>query len=179
MNNFDGIISSIEVTWSEKNGRHPHIHMLACSDYELPIEYLEKGQCYWNKDLQKERYRITKDSFQISMRKVNIKNGYFDRSWIGEVFKYAVKFSSLDVPHLVELIELQHSRKYHFFSTYGIFRWWKLDGKDTTEDKEFIERTLEYYKDTYMEIDEPEQQSKVSKVVTPLEVLSHIEPINV
>ena len=52
------------------------------------------------------------------MRRVDVSDGYFDRKGIGEVFKYAVKFSTLDVPHLVELIELQHTRKYHFFSTY-------------------------------------------------------------
>lgn len=151
MNNFDGIVSSIEVTWNEKNGWHPHIHILACSDNEIPLEYLEKWQCYWNKDLQKERYKITKDSYQISMRKVNVKEWYFDRSWIWEVFKYAVKFSTLDVPHLVELIELQHNKKYHFFSTYWIFRWRKFDKSEEKEDLNFVERTLTYFDDDYQE----------------------------
>jgi hypothetical protein len=146
MNNFDWIVSSIEVTWSEKNWWHPHIHILACSDKELPTDYVARGFHYWNRELQLERYNITKDSFQIAMREITVKDWYFDRSWIWEVFKYAVKFSTLDVPHLVELIELQHNRKYHFFSTYWIFRWWKLEQDNKEDDADyFIEKTLEYF----------------------------------
>ena len=85
------------------------------------------------------------------MRKIRVDSWYFDRNWIWEVFKYAVKFSTLDVPHLVDLIELQHNRKYHFFSTYGIFRWWKLDSEDKWDDKDYIERTLTYFENEYIE----------------------------
>ena len=146
MNNFDWIVSSIEVTWSEKNWWHPHIHILACSNKELPTDYVARGFHYWNRELQLERYNITKDSFQIAMREITVKDWYFDRSWIWEVFKYAVKFSTLDVPHLVELIELQHNRKYHFFSTYWIFRWWKLEQDNKEDDAEYyVEKTLEYF----------------------------------
>ena len=151
MNYFDWIVNSIEVTYNEKNGRHPHIHILACSDYDLSTEYLFKWQCYWNRALQEERYKITWDSYQISMRKIRVDQWYFDRNWIWEVFKYAVKFSTLDVPHLVDLIELQHNRKYHFFSTYGIFRWWKLDKENKWEDNDFVEKTLTYFEDEYVE----------------------------
>ena len=151
MNYFDWIVSSIEVTYNEKNWRHPHIHILACSDYDLPIQYLPKWQCHWNEELQNEWHKITWDSYQISMRKIKVDEWHFDRQWIWEVFKYAVKFSTLDVPHLVDLIELQHNRKYHFFSTYGIFRWWKLDKKEQKETEEFVERTLTYFEDEYAE----------------------------
>ena len=153
MNYFDWIISSIEVTYNERNWWHPHIHILACSDYELPIvvEYPWWKETHLNKELQKEWYDVTWDSYQISMRKIRVDQWYFDRNWIWEVFKYAVKFSTLDVPHLVDLIELQHNRKYHFFSTYGIFRWWKLDSEDKWDDKDFIERTLTYFEDEYKE----------------------------
>ena len=151
-NYFDGIVSSIEVTYNEKNGRHPHIHILACSEVDLPIVYLKKGQCNWNKELQDEWLGITGDSYQVAMRKITVEDGYFDRSWIWEVFKYAVKFSVLDVPHLVDLIELQHKKKYHFFSTYGIFRGWKLDSNDG-EDGDFVEKTLVYFGDEYRNVE--------------------------
>jgi hypothetical protein len=152
LNYFDWIVSSIEVSYSESNWRHPYIHILACSDYELPIEFLERGQCYWNKELQRERYELTGDSYQISMRNVIVRDLYFDKNWICEVFKYAVKFSILDVPHLVEIIDLQHTKKYRLFSTYGIFRWWKLDD-NTIEDGDFVEKTLVYYEDEYKDVD--------------------------
>ncbi|MEI8008485.1 MAG: hypothetical protein WCI00_03535 [bacterium] len=41
---------------------------------------------------------------------------------IGEVFKYAVKFSSLEVDQLAEIVELQQRKKLRFYDTYGIFR---------------------------------------------------------
>ncbi len=150
MNNFDWIVSSIEVTYNERNWRHPHIHMLVCWDKEIQTEtiYPWWKEAHVNKELQKERYKITWDSYQLSIRKVKVDNGYFDRSWIWEVFKYAVKFSTLDTPHLVELVELQHNRKYHFFSTYWIFRGRKLDKNNTKEDSNYyVEKTLEYFED--------------------------------
>lgn len=150
MNNFDWIVSSIEVTYNERNWWHPHIHMLVCWDNNIGIQQLEYWQ-WWNKELQKEWHNITKDSFQISMRKIDVSKNHFDRKWIGEVFKYAVKFSTLDVPHLADLIELQHQRKYHFFSTYGIFRWWKLDKWENINDEDYIEKTFVYYWDDYKE----------------------------
>lgn len=180
MNYFDWIVSSIEVTHSVNGWWHPHIHILACSEYEIPTEYLEKWQCYWNKELQKEWHEITWDSFQISMREITVTEGYFDRKWIGEVFKYAVKFSTLDVPHLVDLIELQHNRKYHFFSTYWIFRWWKLDGKCGEEDKDYITKTLVYFEDEYKE-DDTEQMVEIpqQKIIDLSEVVNQMEAIPV
>lgn len=164
MNNFDWIVSSIEVTHSEKSWWHPHIHILACSNNEIPIEisYPWWKKAFINKDLQKERYAVTWDSYQISIREVCVDKWHFDRSWIWEVFKYAVKFSSLDTPHLVDLIELQHNRKYHFFSTYWVFRWWKFDKKEENENETFVERTLNYFKDDYIEEDADEKQMKIT-----------------
>ena len=36
---FDGMVISIEVAHKGKNGWHPHINILACSDNNIPIEY--------------------------------------------------------------------------------------------------------------------------------------------
>ncbi len=183
MNNFDWLICSIEVTQSEKGWWHPHIHILACSDKKLPTKviYLFGKRIELNEDLQNEWHEITKDSYQVSMREITVTDGYFDRKGIGEVFKYAVKFSTLDVPHLVELIELQHTRKYHFFSTYGIFRGWKLDSKPTDEDKNFVEKTLEYFEDEYIQTEETEQTVEISqkKAIDLSEVVEQMEPLSI
>ena len=70
MYNFDGIVSSVEVTHNPKSGRHPHIHMLVCTDKEISIEYSQKLGAYSNRELQKEWYKITKDSYSVGIRKV-------------------------------------------------------------------------------------------------------------
>jgi len=56
------------------------------------------------------------------MRKVSVAREKFDRQGIAEVFKYAVKFSSLETPELVELLKLQQKHQYRFYSSYGIMR---------------------------------------------------------
>jgi hypothetical protein len=118
------MVSSIEVThW--KNWRHPHIHALVCTDNDIDIEYFQKLGAKSNRKLINERYKITKDSFCVAIRKLDVSKDHFDRQGIAEVFKYAVKFSTLTTPQLVELIELQKRKQYRFYATTGIFRWWK------------------------------------------------------
>lgn len=132
---FDGSVSSIEVTYSQKSWRHPHIHILACSDNDILIEYSPRLWTESNGQLQKERYSITKDSYSVAMRKVDISKGYFDRQGIAEVFKYAVKFTTLSIPKLVELVALQQKKNYRFYASTWIFRWWKIDVKNVFQSK--------------------------------------------
>ena len=153
MYNFDGIVSSVEVTHNPKSGRHPHIHMLVCTDKEISIEYSQKLGAYSNRELQKEWYKITKDSYSVGIRKVEVNKDNYSRKGIGEVFKYAVKFSKLDIPQLSEVIEIQQIKKYRFFATYGIFRGWKIDKPDIINNDNFIEKTFEYYKGGFEERD--------------------------
>jgi plasmid rolling circle replication initiator protein Rep len=114
---FFGFASSIEITHSEKSGRHPHIHLLACSDEEIPIEFSKFLQTTSNRELQKSRHDITKDSYCVAIRKVEVANHQFDRQGIAEVFKYAVKFSTLEIEQLAELIHTQEVRQYRFYAT--------------------------------------------------------------
>lgn len=123
---FDGMVLSIEVTHG-KSWRHPHIHMLVCADEDVKIEYSHNLRTKSNRELMRERLSITKDSHCVAMRKVDVTKDNFDRQWIAEVFKYAVKFSSLEIPHLVELMQLQKKRQYRFYSTTWVFRWRKTD----------------------------------------------------
>lgn len=126
-NSFDGMVISIEVAHKWKNGWHPHINILACSNEEVPIKQGMHIRGDVNEQLQKEWLQITWDSFIHNIRKINVKNDYFTRSGIGEVFKYAIKFSDLTVSQLATIMELQQKYQYRFFSTYGIFRGWKLE----------------------------------------------------
>ena len=65
-------------------------------------------------------------SYIHNIRQIEIKKDHFTRTGIGEVFKYAIKFSDLEMSQLAEIMNIQHNRKYHFFATYGLFRGWKL-----------------------------------------------------
>jgi len=120
---FDWMISSVEVTYSEKSWRHPHMHMLVCSDTPVNVEWSNFFKTKSNRNLQKERYDITGDSYSVAMRAIDVNKNHYDRTGIAEVFKYAVKFSTLKVPQLVHLIEVQKINQYRFYSTYWCFRW--------------------------------------------------------
>ncbi len=153
MHNFDGIVSSVEVTYSQKSGRHPHIHMLVCTDKEIPIEWSKKLTAHSNRELQKEWYQITGDSYSVGIRKVAVNKDNYSRKGIGEVFKYAVKFSKLDIPQLSEVIEIQQIKRYRFFATYGIFRGWKIEKPNIIDNDRFVERSFEYHNDEFEEKD--------------------------
>jgi len=123
---FDGMVSSIEIT-KNTNGWHPHINFLVCSDNEIKIDknkYRSVGgkDSNTNDQIIREWKKITGDSYIHNIRKIEISQDYFSLNGIGEVFKYAVKFSSLAVDQLAEIVELQQRKKYRFYDTYGIFR---------------------------------------------------------
>lgn len=123
---FDGMIISIEISHKWPNGRHPHINILACSDQDISIE---KRHIRWqtNPDLLNQWRSMTDGtSFIHNIRKIEVQKDHFSRSGIGEVFKYAIKFSDLNIEQLWEIMVAQHKKQYRFFATYGIFRGWKI-----------------------------------------------------
>lgn len=126
-NNFDWMVTSIEVSHKWKYWRHPHLNILACSDYDIPIDVWKYRRWTTNEQLKAERHKITGDSYIHNIREINVTSDHFTLSWIWEVFKYAIKFSDLTIPQLAEVMDIQHKMKYRFFSTYGIFRWRKTD----------------------------------------------------
>jgi hypothetical protein len=99
---------------------------LACSGYDIPIEKWKYYRGDTNEQLKQEWLKVTGDSYIHNIRKIDVKWNYFNRSWIGEVFKYAIKFSDLTIPQLADVMEVQNKKQYRFFSTYGIFRGWQL-----------------------------------------------------
>lgn len=129
---FDGMVISIEIAHSGKNGRHPHINILACSDNDIHIDEGKYQTCNGkpsrtNEQLKTERKYITNETSYIHyIGKIEVTKDYFTRSGIGEVFKYAIKFSDLTMEQLAQVMAMQHSTKSRFFATYGIFRGWKL-----------------------------------------------------
>jgi len=123
---FYGMVSSIEVT-KNKNGRHPHLNLLVCTDNNVQIDknkYKSVGGKWSNTNEQilTEWKNITGDSYIHNIRKIDVSQNHFSLNGIGEVFKYAVKFSSLEIDQLAEIVELQQKKKYRFYDTYGIFR---------------------------------------------------------
>lgn len=154
---FDGMVSSIEVT-KNKNGRHPHINFLVCTDNEVQIDDWKyrspNGKIsHTNEQIRNEWKKITGDSFIHNIRKIEVSQDYFSLDGIGEVFKYAVKFSSLAVDQLAEIVELQQKKKYRFYDTYGIFR--KMGGTKVKNDSTFpiLQKTFEYLDSAYQEIE--------------------------
>lgn len=124
---FDGMVISIEIAHKGKNGWHPHINILACSDKNIFIEKGRYSRWSTNTELLEEWKYITDGTSYIhNIRSIEVKKNHFSRSWIGEVFKYAIKFSDLTVEQLAKVMVLQYKHQYRFFATYWIFRGWKL-----------------------------------------------------
>lgn len=154
---FDGMVSSIEVT-KNKNGRHPHINLLVCSDNEVQIDhnkYRSVGgkDSNTNEQIIKEWKKITGDSYIHNIRKIEVSKDYFSLKWIGEVFKYSIKFSSLAVDQLAEIVELQQKKKYRFYDTYGLFRkMGKGERKLESDLNLWFEKIFKYTNSAYEEI---------------------------
>ncbi|HMY80566.1 MAG TPA: protein rep [Candidatus Absconditabacterales bacterium] len=140
---FDGMVMSIEIDHKGKNGRHPHINILACSDNDIVTESkFARGNT--NQQLLDEWKEITNGTSYIhNIRYIEVKKDHFSRSGIGEVFKYAIKFSDLSMEQLAEVMANQHKHKYRFFATYGIFRGWEL-GEGVTYDGDWSEGVFLY-----------------------------------
>lgn len=123
---FDGMVMSIEIAHKWRNGRHPHINILACSDNDISTESkFIRGNT--NQKLLDEWKEMTNGTSYIhNIRRIEVQKDHFSRSGIWEVFKYAIKFSDLTVEQLAEVMVAQHKHQYRFFATYGIFRGWKI-----------------------------------------------------
>jgi len=101
-----GLVGSYEVTYSKKHGWHPHCHCIVLYKTELNQEKLSDE---WKK--------ITHDSFIVDVR--SLKNpGQPEKDFI-EVFKYAIKFSSMSLERNYEAYKVLKSRRLVFSS--GLF----------------------------------------------------------
>ncbi len=119
---FDGMVTSIEVSHKGNNGWHPHINILACSDQLISIETWKHIRWSTSPQLLEERKEISEWSYIHNIRQINVTTDHFNRNGIGEVFKYAIKFSDLTIEQLAYVMVVQDKYHYRFFATYGCFR---------------------------------------------------------
>lgn len=94
LNKIYGGVFTYEFTYSDKNGWHPHIHMVALCDPEnlpdFPIGFRD-GEKKKNSKLSREWNDVTGDSYIVDFRPIEDDpvEGFI------EVFKYALKFADL------------------------------------------------------------------------------------
>lgn len=95
---IEGAVFSYEITHSQENKWHPHIHAVV-----LLNEYIDV------KKFSDEWKKITGDSYIVDIRKITKKNMNSESSAIAdamcEVFKYALKFSDLTLERQFEAYE--------------------------------------------------------------------------
>ncbi|MCK9467087.1 MAG: hypothetical protein M0P94_02055 [Candidatus Absconditabacterales bacterium] len=48
-------------------------------------------------------------------------------------------------------MEIQQIKKYRFFSTYGIFRGWKIEKTERLDNAMFLQKTFNYYNGEFNE----------------------------
>ena len=135
---FLGIVGSIEVKKGKNSGLwHPHVHMIVL--HEKPIDPFE---------LSKEWREITGDSFIVDIQP--IRNPDDPMKDFCEVFKYAVKFSSMPPKDLLEAYFVLSGKRMIFSS--GLFRGVEIPEDltdDPIKDEPYIELLYRYMESGY------------------------------
>lgn len=113
-----GSIYSYEVTYSEERGYHPHVHMIAMvpkGAFEYVERYDPKGKKnimvpveLWS-GLVDDWKAITGDSFIVDVRRIDNENDQL--SALVECFKYALKFSDMDIAIQVQCYTVLKGRR--------------------------------------------------------------------
>jgi len=125
-----GGLMAYEITYSEKYGWHPHIHVFALMQdgqkIDFPYEATEKtyfDRDHWAKlkkwsnfSLDWQRFAGC-DNFIVDARPVN------DVSWaLAEVLRYTTKFSSMSMDRLLESFLFLSDKRRRLVNTFGILR---------------------------------------------------------
>lgn len=112
---IDGAMFSYEMTYSDEKGWHPHVHMICLLNDYIDVKALSK---LW--------LEVTGDSFIVDVRKLKAKDiGKSEGSIVDamqEVFKYALKFSDLELNDQLHAWETLRGRRLtgSFGSLWGI-----------------------------------------------------------
>ena len=132
---IDGAVWSLEITYSDKHGYHPHIHMIAVLN-----DYIEVT------NLSQEWFDITGDSYIVDVRlvrAVKLQNGKKDYlKGFCEVFKYALKFSELqfnEIWEVHEILSADRKRKPRLTGSFGSFYGVKIPESNVDEIEDFLE----------------------------------------
>lgn len=123
-----GAVGSYELSYSEKHGWHPHLHMIVFLE-----DYLDRQA------FSREWLEITGDSMIVDVRLLDEKNLFGS---LLEVFKYALKFHSLTPSQTYKCYRALKNRKKLF--TLGLMRGIKTE-EDTPKAKPNFD-ALEVYR---------------------------------
>lgn len=164
---IDGSMFSYEMTYSEENGWHPHVHMICLLNDYIDVKALSK---LW--------HEVTGDSFIVDVRKLKSKDIGKDTGSIvdamQEVFKYALKFSDLDLENQFHAWDTLRGKRLtgSFGSLWGIqVPDELLDDLSHLDDLPFIEMVYRYkrHKNIYdlLQSREMEPSSENSECAAP------------
>lgn len=134
LNKIHGGVFTYEFTYSEKNGWHPHIHMVAlCNPKDLPDFPIgsRNGKKKQESRLSKEWLSVTGDSYIVDFRPIENDpvEGFI------EVFKYALKFSDLTPDKNYQAYSLLKGKRLQ--GSFGLF--WGVQVPDVMTDDLFDE----------------------------------------
>jgi plasmid rolling circle replication initiator protein Rep len=131
-------VYSCEFTKSPRWGWHPHVHMVVlCEPDNLPAFDPSKPK---NSPLSREWAQVTKDSFIVDFRPITGVDGFT------EVFKYALKFSTLAPDETWHAFSVLKARR--LIGSFGDFRGVQIPEEltdDLIEDLPYIELFYRYF----------------------------------
>jgi len=120
---------------------HPHMHMIALVDQKADLLEME-----WN--MSEEWRKLTKDSFNVDVRPIDMSSEKSRMGAICEVFRYALKFGEMEIVDQVHAYKVLKTRRLvrSFGSLYGVPE--PTDTNDTIEDNlkllPYIDLVFEY-----------------------------------
>lgn len=134
-----GAVYSYEFSYSTKHGWHPHIHMVVLVDKNNKIDFDDRKPK--ESQLSKDWLNITGDSFIVDCRPLK---GEPSEAFC-EVFKYALKFSSMSTSN--NILAYMHLKGRRLQGSFGLFRGVKIDNTltdDLFDDLPYIELFYKY-----------------------------------
>lgn len=137
---FSGGVCSVEVTYSNQFGWHPHVHILALGPADIwEVNQFLQAQNKKDTWLSQEWLDITGDSFIVDVRPIEGDTDSDIAKGAAEVFKYALKMSDLDIDKQVSAFLHLAGRRMLF--SFGCF--WGVKVPDDVCD-ELLENETEY-----------------------------------
>lgn len=125
---FIGMISVVEVTWTDSAWRHPHINLFGYMEDELEI--IERKNRRWqtryvNQEMETEWEEITGDSYIINVNPIDsLWESYFSKTGTWEVFKYTLKLHDLPIDKRLAFVEyMERNKKQRLMVKHWTFRW--------------------------------------------------------
>ncbi len=142
---FDGLFYSFEVT-KTSNGWNVHINILACTDVNISGIY-KKGKTFVHDDIMIDWAKYTDNkSFVHSINRIDTSTDAALIKNLLEVFKYSLKFQSLENKDLLEVYK--HTYRKRLLGAFGCLYGLRVDkvelsGDDVLDD-DFLEIIFRY-----------------------------------